>query len=109
MHSFEDVSQHTAYPFPCLQIGDNTTAALTKLLPEEQELFASLRSLREIARSFAVPQPPDKMRDKEVQHFLSDVEHNTTRAPDMLALLFAALALVPHACNRTAKPIYSRR
>lgn len=96
MHDLEDLAQPAAYPFPYLNSGDNTTAALTKLLPEEQEIFESLRTFHEIARSFAVPQPPDKTREKEIQHFLSNVEHNATRAPDMLALLFAALALVCH-------------
>jgi len=96
MQSLQGLAQPTAYPFPHLHIGDNSTAALTKLLPEEQEIFRSLRTFREIARGFAVPQPPDKTRENVVKGFLSSIEHNATRAPDMLALLFAALALVCH-------------
>jgi len=96
MQSLQGLAQPTAYPFPHLHIGDNSTAALTKLLPEGQEMFRSLRTFREIARSFAVPQSPNKTRENVVKDFLSNIEHNATRAPDMLALLFAALALVCH-------------
>lgn len=88
--------QPTAYPFPYVKIGDNTTTALIKLLPGKQEIFESLKTFREISRSFVVPQPPDKTREKEVQQFLSNIEHNAIKAPDMLALLFASLALVCH-------------
>lgn len=96
MQSSQSLVQPTAYPFPHLNTGDNSTVALTKLLPEEQDIFRSLRTFREIARSFAVPQSPDKTRENVIQDFLSNIEHNATRAPDMLALLFAALALVCH-------------
>lgn len=90
------LEQPVAYPFPALPIGDNTTAALTSLLPAKKDIFGSLEVFHSIAQSFAVPQTPDKTRTKEMQHFLSDVERNATKAPDMLALLFAALALALH-------------
>lgn len=95
-HGSKDLALVTAYPFPSLKVGDNTTAALTRLLPGEHEVFENLDIFYDIAQSFAVPQTPDKMRKKEVKRFLSNVEHNATETPDMLALLFAALALVLH-------------
>lgn len=85
-----------AYPFPSLKVGDNTAVALTRLLPGKEEIFASLEVFNSIGQTLAVPQPPENTRKKDVQRFLSDLERNATKSPDMLALLFAALALVHH-------------
>ncbi|KAM0724028.1 hypothetical protein Q7P37_001019 [Cladosporium fusiforme] len=95
-HHLRYLEQHVAYPFPSIHVGDNTTAALTRLLPDENEILTSLGVFHDIAQGFVVPQTPDKTRKKEIQRFLSDIERNATKEPDMLALLFASLALVLH-------------
>lgn len=85
---------HTAYPFPSLSIGDNSTAALTRLLPSKDDIIRSLDVFHGILQTLAIPQIPDRTRATEVEDFLSAIGHNATKEPAMLALLLAALALV---------------
>lgn len=87
-------SQYAAYPFPSLRIGDNTTEALTRLLPSKDEIVQSIGVFHGILQTLAIPQIPDRTRPTEIEDFLSDIGHNATREPAMLALLFAVLALV---------------
>lgn len=77
-----------------LRSGDNSTAALTQLLPSTNDVLQRLDIFRRIAQTAWIPHVPDKVGRKEISPFLDNVEHNATKAPDMLALLFAALALV---------------
>ena len=91
---FTAASQHAAYPFPSLRIGDNTTEALTHLLPSKDQIIQSLEVFHGILQTLAIPQIPDRTRPTEIEDFLFDIGHNATREPAMLALLFAALALV---------------
>jgi len=91
---FAPSSQPAAYPFPSLRIGDNTTAALTRLLPSKGDISQSLEIFHGILQTLAIPQIPDKTRSTEIEDFMSDIKYNATKTPAMLALLLAALALV---------------
>lgn len=85
---------HPPYPFPSLRIGDNTPAALATLLPPNSYVIRDIKVFHNILQTLAIPQMPDSTRVKEVQGFLFDIEHNATKEPAMLALIFSALALV---------------
>jgi len=91
----EDFNSYTiGYPFPMVKSGDNTTANLTWLLPSRDEIIDCLNTFQHITQEFAVPYTPDSLARPNVEQFLDNAEYNATKAPDMLALLFAALALV---------------
>jgi hypothetical protein len=57
------------YAFHMVSVGDNSAAALTDLLPPDEEIFQHL------------------------EHFHADRKNNAEKAPDMLGLIFAALAV----------------
>lgn len=81
------------YPFPTVPVGDNIAAALTALLPSDEEIFDHLEHFKRRAQSCSFPHIPDEVTTKEVERFLADRVNNTNKAPDMLALIFAALAV----------------
>lgn len=66
---------------------------LVGLLPARDELFGYLESFQRRAYVCFFPHIPPEITASEVDRFLSDREKNTEKCPDMLALLFAALAL----------------
>lgn len=82
------------YPFPVLAgwAGESTTAALVQCLPQRDELFSILDAFQRRAQSSSFPHTPDEVTKKEIEKFLADVESNTQRHPDMLALIFVTLA-----------------
>lgn len=82
-----------SYPFPMVSVGDNSAAALTDLLPSDDEVFRHLDQFQQRAQSCSFPHVPDEVTKKEVERFLADRRNNATKAPDMLALIFAALAV----------------
>jgi len=81
------------YPFQMIPIGDNTPAALLELLPSDEEIFQHLEHFKRRAQSCSFPHVPDEVTKKEVERFLADRKVNANKAPDMLALIFAALAV----------------
>lgn len=81
------------YPFPMVPVGDNSAAALTALLPSDEEIFDHLEHFKRRAQSCSFPHIPDEVTTKEVERFLADRGNNANKAPDMLALIFAALAV----------------
>ena len=81
------------YPFQMVPIGDNTPAALLELLPPDEEIFQHLEHFKQRAQSCSFPHVPDEVTKKEVERFLADRKSNANKAPDMLALIFAALAV----------------
>lgn len=81
------------YPFPVVPVGDNSAAALTALLPSHEEIFDHLEHFKRRAQSCSFPHIPDEVTTKEVERFLADQNNNANKAPDMLALIFAALAV----------------
>lgn len=76
-----------------VSVGDNSAAALTDLLPSDDEVFRHLDQFQQRAQSCSFPHVPDEVTKKEVERFLADRRNNATKAPDMLALIFAALAV----------------
>jgi hypothetical protein len=82
-----------SYAFHMVSVGDNTAAALTDLLPPDEEIFQHLEHFNRRAQSCSFPHVPDEVTKKEVERFLADRKNNATKAPDMLGLIFAALAV----------------
>lgn len=62
------------------------------ILPEREQLFASIESFQRRAQSCSFPHTPDEVTKKEVQRFLDDKQKNAEFHPDMLALIFATVA-----------------
>ena len=69
------------------------TQGLLQCLPPRDELYHYLESFGMKARGFAFPYVPEDLAQKEVERFLENAEENADKVPDMLALIFAALAL----------------
>jgi hypothetical protein len=82
-----------SYPFPMVRVGENSPEALTDLLPSDEEIFQHLEHFKRRAQSCSFPHVPDEVTKKEVERFLADRKNNAARAPDMLGLIFAALAV----------------
>lgn len=83
----------SGYPFSMVPVGDNTAAALTALLPPDDEIFEQLDLFKRRAHDNSFPHVPDEMTKREVERFLEDKENNASKAPDMLGLIFATLAV----------------
>lgn len=66
---------------------------LLTCLPSSSELFEYLETFEKRVLICAFPFIPLEITRSEVQRFLCDTEKNAQLCPDMLALLFAALAL----------------
>ncbi|KAI9659144.1 MAG: hypothetical protein M1821_002104 [Bathelium mastoideum] len=75
-----------ALPQTCAQ-------ALVNCLPDRNELFEYLDSFQRRAPSCSFPHALDEGTTKEVERFLSDPRKNAELFPDMLAFIFASLAL----------------
>lgn len=87
------LAQGLSYPFQMISVGDNTAAALTSILPSDEEIFQYLELFKKRAQSCSFPHVPDEVTKKEVERFLEDRENNAMKAPDMLGLIFATLAV----------------
>ncbi|KAI9836348.1 MAG: hypothetical protein M1837_003396 [Sclerophora amabilis] len=87
--AFHDVP---LYPFPSLWRADGGAAALLDCLPPREELFGYLDAFQKRAQSCSFPHVPEEITTKEIERFLSDPKGNSFKYPDMLALIFAALA-----------------
>lgn len=83
------------YPFPTLfpANSDECIPQLIRLLPQHDQLFGYLDSFQKRVHVSAFPHVPSEITKTEVERFLSDPHQNIQKCPDMLALLFAALAL----------------
>ena len=66
---------------------------LLDCLPEQGELMEYLDAFQKRAQACSFPHVPSEITKTEVERFLSDKRKNAEAFPDMLALLFAALAL----------------
>ena len=85
-HSYPFATMWPALPQPCAQ-------ALVNCLPNRNELFEYLESFQRRAPSCSFPHVLDESTTKEVDRFLSDPRKNAELFPDMLAFIFASLAL----------------
>lgn len=86
-------TQDAMYPFPTLWPAMSRTQGLLQCLPPRDELYHYLESFSAKARGFAFPYVPEDLSQKEVERFLENAEENADKVPDLLALIFAALAL----------------
>lgn len=83
------------YPFATL-FPVSLEEAIPKLLeclPPTDELFRYLDSFQKRVHVCFFPHIPTEITKSEVERFLSDPRKNSEKCPDMLGLLFAALAL----------------
>jgi hypothetical protein len=71
------------YPFP----------TFFKCLPQREELFDCLGAFEKRVIVCSFPHVPFEITKSEVERFLDDPRRNAQMCPDMLALLFAAIAL----------------
>jgi hypothetical protein len=87
------VTQDAMYPFPTLWPAMSRTEGLLQCLPSFEQLHGYLDSFSQKAQGFAFPYVPADLTRKEVEHFLENAQENAEEVPDLLALIFAALAL----------------
>ena len=83
--AFPFATMWPAYPQACIP-------ALLNCLPPRDELLGYLETFQCRAQSYSFPHMPDEITAIKVERFLSDSQKNAETFPDMLALLFAALA-----------------
>jgi hypothetical protein len=69
------------------------TEGLLQCLPSLEQLYGYLDSFNQRAQGFAFPYVPADLTRKEVEHFLGNAQENAEKVPDLLALIFAAIAL----------------
>lgn len=84
-----------SHPFPTIfpAAPEECVPKLISLLPKKDELFTCLQSFEARVNLSSFPHVPFEITRSEMERFLSDVDRNASVCPDMLALLFAALAL----------------
>ena len=83
----------TSHPFPTLWFAKDGTPGLVKLLPSEETLLEYLDLFENQVQPIMFPHMPLACTRSEVQRFLSNVHRNASLHPDMLALIFTAVAL----------------
>ncbi|KAF2791298.1 hypothetical protein K505DRAFT_363937 [Melanomma pulvis-pyrius CBS 109.77] len=83
------------YPFATLfkATPDECIPELLSVLPARNELFGYLDAFQKRVHICSFPHIPTEITRSEVERFLSDARKNAQMCPDMLALLFSALAL----------------
>jgi len=90
----------TPYPFPTL-FAANAEECIPKLLgclPQGEELDKRLSAFEKRVSVCSFPYVPFETTKSEVDRFLKDAKKNAQMCPDMLALLFAAIALGGQHC-----------
>lgn len=83
------------YPFPTLfkASADGWVPELLACLPPKDELLECLGAFEKRVNVCSFPHVPVEITRSEVERFLTDAPRNAEMCPDMLALLFAAIAL----------------
>src|SRR5262249_46382390 len=92
-------SESTTYPFPTLWHAFPQVCIpelVLRCLPDDDEVFEYLAAFQKRAQTCAFPHVPEEITEKEVERFLLDRVDNAQKYPDMLALIFSALALGAH-------------
>lgn len=80
------------YPFPTLWHAHHGTCRLVDLLPSKPDFHSLLRAFEHHAPLYYFPYVPEECTERGVDQFLTNPERNSLLHPDILALLFAALA-----------------
>lgn len=85
----------SSYPFATLfpATPEECIPQLLDILPCRKELLQYLAAFEKRVYICAFPYLPMELTNSEIERFLSDPERNARVCPDMLALLFAAIAL----------------
>lgn len=85
----------STYPFATLfpATPEQCIPQLLDILPSRKELLEYLAAFEKRVYVCAFPHLPVELTRNEVERFLSDAERNARMYPDMLALVFAAIAL----------------
>lgn len=83
------------FPFPTLFPANpgECVRELLSCLPSKGELLEYLNYFEKRVNICSFPHVPIEITRSEVERFLSDAKKNAQMCPDMLALLFAAIAL----------------
>ena len=83
------------YPFATLfpATPEECIPQLLDILPSRKELMEYLAAFEKRARVCAFPHLPVELTKSEIERFLADAVRNARMCPDMLALIFAAIAL----------------
>jgi hypothetical protein len=83
------------YPFATLfkATPEECIPQLLSCLPSREELLEYLQTFEKRVKVCSFPHVPVEITGSEVERFLSDDRKNAQMCPDMLALLFAAIAL----------------
>lgn len=84
-----------SYPFPTLfhATPDQCIPQLLKILPSDKQLLEYLDAFEKRITVCSLPHVSIEITKSEVERFLSQRRKNAAMCPDMLALLFAAMAL----------------
>jgi hypothetical protein len=85
----------STYPFATLfpATPEQCIPQLLDILPSQKELLKYLTAFEKRVYVCAFPCLPVELTKNEIERFLSDPERNARMCPDMLALIFAAIAL----------------
>lgn len=83
------------YPFPTIFLAtpEECIPQLLHCLPPGEELFKCLDAFEKRVNICSFPHIPFEVTRAEVERFLGDARRNAQLCPDMLAVLFAAIAL----------------
>jgi hypothetical protein len=82
-----------SYPFPTIFPAlPGCILALVACLPKQEDILECFTGFDDRVNVSSLPYVPFEVRRYEVERFLSDTERNANMRPDMLALLFAAMA-----------------
>ncbi|KAF2186433.1 hypothetical protein K469DRAFT_726026 [Zopfia rhizophila CBS 207.26] len=84
-----------AYPFVTMWPAnlEDSIPGLLNYVPQRNELLSYLDAFQKRVQTCSFPHTPNEITKSEIERFLSDAKNNAQMFPDMLALLFAALAL----------------
>jgi len=80
------------YPFPTIWTLDTWVHGLYSCLQPWQDIVSYLDTYIARVETFAWPHLAQEVTKKEVERFMADFAYNAENYPDMLALMFAALA-----------------
>ena len=81
-----------AYPFPILE--ESSASEMTSRLLKDHELvYTYLAMFQHRAHSAYFPNMPNESSRSEFERFLVEAEANAVKFPDMLAVIFATMAV----------------
>lgn len=85
----------STYPFATLfpATPEECIPQLLDILPPRTELQEYLAAFEKRVYIYAFPHLPVELSKNEIDRFLADLERNARMCPEMLALVFAAIAL----------------